>query len=59
MARPIGGDRKPVGGRDSMSYKDHLKKAFKRGSINGGYSEADFFNKDGYLKNKTISKYDF
>ena len=58
MPRPVGYRNNPVKGRDAMSYKDHIKKGFERGTINGGYKESDFFQKDGTLKKKQVSKYD-
>jgi len=39
-----------VEGRDGMSYKDHLKKAFERGAVEGGYKKSDFFTADDIYK---------
>ena len=58
MGRPIQYYSKPMGGAESMTYKDHLKKALKRGTVGGGYTEADLFQKNGDVKKKEISKYD-
>lgn len=42
--------KRMVEGRDGMSYKDHLKKAFERGAVEGGYKKSDFFTADDIYK---------